>query len=210
MTRAFLQRARRIFSLRQGKLGKRLTERNAMAYFWYFLFYSFFGYLLEKLFARVTQSERQVRKCFLLLPLCPVYGLAMTALLLIGAERIDNIWALMVIGTAVTTAVEYAVHWGYETLFGVYFWDYTPTKMDVNGRICIPFSIAWGLLSAAAVRLVQPELTALAANLSDEWAGAALFLLTFDSIITARVLLVYHDTELLSFPALRRRKTAEP
>ena len=75
-----------------------------MAYFWYFLFYSFFGYLLEKLFARVTQSERQVRKCFLLLPLCPVYGLAMTALLLIGAERIDNIWALMVIGAAVTTA----------------------------------------------------------------------------------------------------------
>ena len=144
-----------------------------MAYFWYFLFYSFFGYLLEKLFARVTQSERQVRKCFLLLPLCPVYGLAMTALLLIGAERIDNIWALMVIGAAVTTAVEYAVHWGYETLFGVYFWDYTPTKMDVNGRICIPFSVALGLLSAAAVRLVQPELTALAANLSDEWAGAA-------------------------------------
>ena len=110
----------------------------------------------------------------------------------------------------VTTAVEYAVHWSYETLFGVQFWDYTPTKMDVNGRICIPFSVAWGLLSAAAVRLVQPELTALAANLSDEWAGAALFLLTFDSIITARVLLVYHDTELLSFPALRRRKTAEP
>ena len=109
-----------------------------------------------------------------------------------------------------TTAVEYAVHWGYETLFGVCFWDYTPTKMDVNGRICIPFSIAWGLLSAAAVRLVQPELTALAANLSDDWAGAALFLLTFDAIITARVLLVYHDTELLSLPALRRRKTAEP
>lgn len=210
MIRAFLQRARRIFSLRQGKLGKRPTERNAMVYFWYFLFYSFFGYLLEKLFARVTQSERQVRKCFLLLPLCPVYGLAMTALLLTGAERIDNIWALMVIGAAVTTAVEYAVHWGYETLFGVYFWDYTPTKMDVNGRICIPFSIAWGLLSAAAVRLVQPELTALAANLSDGWAGAALFLLTFDAIITARVLLVYHDTELLSLPALRRRKTAEP
>lgn len=180
-----------------------------MAYFWYFLFYSFLGYLLEKIFAYVTKSERQVRKCFLILPLCPVYGLAMTALLLVGTERIDNILALMVIGATVTTAVEYAVHWGYETLFDVQFWDYTPTKMDFNGRVCLPFSAAWGVLSAVAVRLVQPELHALASNLSDEWAGAAMFLLTFDAIITARVLLVYHDTELLSLRALRRRKTAE-
>lgn len=180
-----------------------------MAYFWYFLFYSFFGYLLEKLFAYVTESERQVRKCFLILPLCPVYGLAMTALLLVGAERIDNVLALMVIGAAVTTSVEYAVHWGYETFFGVQFWDYTPTKMDINGRICLPFSAAWGVLSAAAVRLVQPELRTVAATLGVEWAGAAMFLLTFDAIITARVLLVYHDTELLSLRALRRRRTAE-
>ena len=47
----------------------------------YFLFYSFAGYVLEKLFARAIHSDRQVRKCFLLLPLCPVYGLAMTAVL---------------------------------------------------------------------------------------------------------------------------------
>ena len=179
-----------------------------MAYFWYFLFYSFLGYLLEKLFARATHSPRQVRKCFLLLPLCPVYGLALCALLLTGAERVGNPIALMLRGAAVTTAVEYAVHWGYEKAFGVQFWDYTAAKCNVNGRICLPFSLAWGVLSAAAVRLVQPSLRTLASALPDAWALAALLLLAFDAALTARVLLTYHDTELLSLRALRRRRRA--
>lgn len=180
-----------------------------MAYFWYFIFYSFLGYLLEKLFARMTRSPRQVRKCFLLLPLCPVYGLALCALLLTGAERIESLAALLLRGAAVTTAVEYAVHWGYETLLGVQFWDYTAAKWNVNGRVCLAFSLAWGVLSAAAVRFVQPMLHEVAAVLPDAWAGAALLLLAFDAALTARVLRTYHDTELLSLRALRRRRQIE-
>ena len=43
-------------------------------WFWYFLVYSFLGFCLEVLFARVTGAEKRDRKCFLLAPLCPVYG----------------------------------------------------------------------------------------------------------------------------------------
>ena len=179
-----------------------------MAYFWYFFFYSFFGYLLEKLFARATHAPRQVRKCFLLLPLCPVYGLALCALLLTGAERVESLAVLLLRGAAVTTAVEYAVHWGYETLLGVQFWDYTRTRLNVNGRVCLPFSLAWGVLSAVAVRFVQPTLRTLASALPDAWASAALLLLAFDAILTVRVLRAYHDTELLSLSALRRHRRA--
>ena len=46
-------------------------------WFLYFVFYSLGGYGLEKAFARATRAPKQVRKCFLLLPLCPVYGLAL-------------------------------------------------------------------------------------------------------------------------------------
>ena len=49
--------------------------------FWLFLLYSFGGYLLEKLYAWARRSSHRVRKCFLLLPLCPVYGLALLAVL---------------------------------------------------------------------------------------------------------------------------------
>ena len=42
--------------------------------FWYFIAYSFIGYCLEKIYAAAIHAPRQTRKCFLLLPLCPVYG----------------------------------------------------------------------------------------------------------------------------------------
>ena len=58
-----------------------------MYWLWLFCLYSFLGYLLEKIFAAVTGSRHQVRKCFLLLPLCPVYGLGMAAVL-----ALPHIW----------------------------------------------------------------------------------------------------------------------
>ncbi|MGN1247661.1 MAG: DUF4270 family protein [Paludibacteraceae bacterium] len=69
-------------------------------WFWYFLFYSFFGYCLEKLFAWAVHAERQVRKCFLLLPVCPVYGLAMCALLALSPAGI-RFWPLAVLGSII-------------------------------------------------------------------------------------------------------------
>ena len=45
-----------------------------MEWFWYFLFYSFLGFLLEVGYAWWTGGSLD-RKCLLLLPLCPVYGL---------------------------------------------------------------------------------------------------------------------------------------
>ena len=131
-----------------------------MAYFWYFLGYGFLGYLLEKLFAALTHAEHRVRKGFLLAPVCPVYGLAMCAVLALGADRIGPLWELALLCSITATTAEYAVHLFCDAVLGVRFWDYSATKTDVNGRICLPFSLAWGVLGALAVRLVQPALAA--------------------------------------------------
>ena len=135
-----------------------------MAYFWYFLGYGFLGYLLEKLFAALTHAEHRVRKGFLLAPVCPVYGLAMCAVLALGADRIGPLWELALLCSITATTAEYAVHLFCDAVLGVRFWDYSATKTDVNGRICLPFSLAWGVLGALAVRLVQPALAALIAR----------------------------------------------
>lgn len=114
-----------------------------MQWFWFFFFYSLGGYGLEKAYAFITRPRHRVRKCFLLLPLCPVYGLAMTAVLrLAGGE--ESFWRLALYGGILCTAVEYAVHFLYEKCLGVLFWDYSGTHLDLNRRICFPFSVAWG------------------------------------------------------------------
>ena len=97
-----------------------------------------------------------------------------------------------------STSVVYAVHWAYEKLFAVRFWDYSATKCDVNGRICLPFSLCWGVLTLLAVRYVQPVLADFAAQLSEEAALPAVFFTMFDGVLSARVLLLTHDIDALT------------
>ena len=169
-----------------------------MAYwFWVFLFFSFLGYLLEKIFAKLTRAEKQNRKGFLLLPLCPVYGLGMLALMLLPGRLVPNTLWLIFWGAVVTTAVEFTVHWVYEKIFSVSFWDYSATKMDVDGRICLPFSLAWGVLSALALRVILPAWEGLYAFIP-AWLTAALMLVfLLDCVGSAHLLWQHHDTERL-------------
>lgn len=189
-----------------GKLSPRKGDEPPMAYwFWMLLFYSFFGYLLERMFAKVTLADKQVRKCFLLLPLCPVYGLAMALHLVLLPQDLPGFWRLALRGALVTTAVEYLVHLFYDRVLGVRFWDYTGTWGQLRGRICLPFSAVWGLLSALAVLGVQPELNRLAALLPAELAYSLLLVLAADAVLSWQLLRRYGDTELLSWRAVAAR-----
>ena len=80
-----------------------------MDLFWYFLMYSFLGFWLEVAFARATRSPKRDRKCFLLLPMCPVYGLG--ALGVLAAGQVLGRWPLLLalVGGGVATAAEYLV-----------------------------------------------------------------------------------------------------
>ena len=180
-----------------------------MVWFWLFIFYSFGGYLLEKAFAAATASPQQVRKCFLLLPLCPVYGLGMLAVLSLPPQLTDSVWELGFYGALVVTAVEFAVHWLYDTLLGVRFWDYSPIKAGVAGRICLPFSAVWGVLVVLTVRLIHPWLLPAAAAVPPLITYAALLLLTADSVLSAQVLRRSGDVSLMRLGNLMQKLKAE-
>lgn len=161
---------------------------------WFFWIYSFGGYLVERTFAAATRAERRERKCFLLLPLCPVYGLGMLAALALPAAWQHSLW-LIPAAAAAATAVEYAVHWAYETFLGVAFWDYSQVPGNLGGRVCLPFTLAWGVLAALTVWYVHPLVSALAAAVP-AW-GTFVFLLLFsaDAVCSARFLQVTHNVE---------------
>jgi len=175
-----------------------------MAWMWLFVFYSFGGYLLEKWFAAATDSRSRVRKCMVLLPLCPVYGLGMLAVLALPAAVHSRWWLAAVLGGAAATAVEYGVHWGYERLLGVRFWDYSAVKGNLKGRVCLPFGVIWGALTAAAVRFLQPVLLQAAEAIAPQVSYMMLLLLTADSVLSAHVLRQSGDIDLMSLPRLKR------
>ena len=60
------------------------------AWFWYFVLYSFLGFLVEVVFARITHNPKRDRKCLYFLPLCPVYGLGVLLMLALPAARFQT------------------------------------------------------------------------------------------------------------------------
>ncbi|MDO4810508.1 MAG: putative ABC transporter permease [Eubacteriales bacterium] len=175
-----------------------------MYWFWIFMLYSFVGYVIEKLFAVARNADHRVRKCFLLLPLCPVYGLSLIAVLHLPTELRDTPLRLIFYGGLTATVVEYAVHLFYDKVLGVMFWDYSSTKMDLNRRVCVPFSVAWGLLVWIALRYVQPWFDALIRQISPTVTFAAVLLLVADSFYSVRLLYLRHDIDLLGIRNLVR------
>jgi len=171
--------------------------------FWLFLIYSFLGYLLEKIFAVLTHAKKTVRKCFFLLPLCPVYGLGVLAVLALPPILTDHWIKLALWGSLAATAVEYAVHWWYEAVFEVKFWDYADVTGNLQGRVCLPFSIAWGVLLAAFLPWLQPWLAELTVGIPAVWTLAAWLLFVIDVMLSMRILWRYGDTEMLSARNLR-------
>ena len=157
---------------------------------WYFWIYSFLGWLVELAFAAASRSEEKRRRCLLLLPLCPVYGLGMLAAL--ALPPMGGL-GLAVFGGLAATAAEYAYHWAGERFLGVRFWDYSGVPGNLRGRVCLPFSLAWGLLVWAAVRFVQPAVEALAAEIPARLTYVFLLVFTADLVCSLRFLHVTGD-----------------
>lgn len=156
--------------------------------FWYFLIYSFFGFLLELLFARLSLSEKRDRKCHLLLPVCPVYGLGALAILALPIPVKENSLLLYLLGGACATTTEWLVAVAYEKAAHTAFWNYSKLPLNLSGRVCVWFSLFWGLLALPLVYRVHPLIMTAVQRIP---AGLTLPVFTFylaDALVSLQIL----------------------
>ena len=118
-----------------------------MTYFLAFFIFSFFGWVLEIIFAFLRTKEIQNRKTMKFLPLCPVYGIAATMLLFISKLIPKNIILYFIIGVLICSFVEYFFNEFFKISFKIKLWDYSTSKYNLNGNITLNFSLIWGLFS---------------------------------------------------------------
>ena len=176
-----------------------LTGRNGgifLVWFWTFVCYSFAGFLLEVAFAAAV-GGRPDRKGLLVLPLCPVYGLGACLILLLPRWVAVRPWALFLAGGLAATAAEYIDALYHEKVLGVTFWDYRGLPGNIAGRVCLPFSLAWGILSLGLVWWVHPRLLPWLERIPGPVSAAALLTLAADGWVTAVLLRRCGDTRCL-------------
>lgn len=110
-------------------------------------------------------------------------------------------WERALCAGLAATAVEYAVHWAYERVFAVRFWDYRTAGLDFHGRVCLPFSVAWAFLALTALTWIHPPLCRLLSRVGDGATNVLLLALAADALSTSRVLLTLHDIDALTVRA---------
>lgn len=162
-------------------------------WFWSFMVYSFAGFLLEVAFARLT-GGRADRKGLLVLPMCPVYGVGACLILALPRWVDERPWALFLLGSLAATAAEYLAALWHEKALGVSFWSYDGLPGNLRGRVCLPFSLAWGALSLGLVYRVHPALTPWLARIPAPVSWLALVTVLTDGLLTAVLLRKTGDT----------------
>ncbi len=81
------------------------------------------------------------------LPLCPVYGIGATLLILIKPILNNNILLYFIAGVIICSAVEYLFNDFFKNAYKLKFWDYSDTKFNISGNVCLSFSVIWGLIA---------------------------------------------------------------
>lgn len=127
--------------------------------FWYFVLFSIIGLIIETLYGFITTGILESRKGLIWGPFCPVYGVGATFLIVL-LNQVDqkSYFKLFFYGILIGSVVEYLLSYGLEAVFGTRFWDYAYTNNDINGRICITYSLFWGILAVLLMKAIKPTL----------------------------------------------------
>lgn len=124
----------------------------------YFIIYSVVGYIIETIFGIITKGVWESRQSFLYGPFCAIYGLGAAIMIIFLHKYSKNYTRLFIGGFIVGSIVEYLVSWIGEMLLGVKWWDYSDMPLNINGRICVYFSIFWGFLALYLIASFNPRI----------------------------------------------------
>jgi len=126
---------------------------------WLFLICSFLGVLTEGIFCLAVEGVLEARLGLLYLPLRPMYGVGgVTCALLLDRFLTQPIW-IFLFGMLICTVVEYVAGLAMEKAFGTVSWDYSDKPLNLHGRICLQYSVCWGLLALLVVYVVRAVVT---------------------------------------------------
>lgn len=123
---------------------------------WYLIIFSIFGLLIETVFCYITTGVLESRKGLIWGPFCPVYGVGATILIIVLARYNKNPIQLFIVGSVMGNIIEYSLSYILEAIYGARFWDYSYLNWNLNGRICITYSIFWGILAVILIKTIKP------------------------------------------------------
>ena len=117
---------------------------NLYEVLWIFAIYAFVGWCTEVAYAGLN-SGVFVNRGFLNGPYCPIYGIGVLIVVAVLTPLKGNMLILFLGSVLLTTVLEYLTGLILEKVFGNKWWDYSDIPFNIQGYVCLKFSILWGL-----------------------------------------------------------------
>jgi uncharacterized membrane protein len=159
-------------------------------YFLYFSFTAFIGWILESTYRSITEKHF-ANAGFLSGPFVPIYGFGALIIALIG-QFLANLppvlfWSALILSP---TVLEYLAAVILEGYFGLTLWDYKHEFLNLQGRICLKFSVFWAILVLFAHQILEPwafaRIAALGPYMAHFLSGALMMYFIIDTIQSVR------------------------
>lgn len=149
----------------------------------FFVIYSFLGWILENSHSYFMRREF-FKPNFLIGPFKPMYGFA--PLLLVYLIPVNVHWTLLILLCFfIPTLVEYITGLWLERIFSQKWWDYSGHKYQIQGHICLSYSLCWVFLSYVGVKYIHPNIETIYKTTESFW------LFVWPAIVTYFVVELY-------------------
>lgn len=149
---------------------------------YFFIIGAFAGWLLECVFKFITKNYIRTPG-ILNTPFCILYGVGTVALSMVINKVSKNIWMLFILSMIILTIMEYITFVLLKKIYNVQLWDYSDMTFSINEKVCLEFSIVWGVLGALYIKYLLPILT-------NFYAVAQSSALTFSLILLMGIILI--------------------
>lgn len=149
----------------------------------YFIIYSVIGYVVETLYGIATKGVWESRQSFLYGPFCGIYGVGAVIMIIFLQFFSKTHNRLFFGGFVIGSITEYIISFLAETFLHVKWWDYSHMPLNINGRICVFFSLFWGFLAMYLMGWLNPKIDKIMDYIKSKISVKQLRILTISAFI---------------------------
>ena len=122
-------------------------------YFFVFIIMSICGWIMELIYSSITLHRLNIPG-FLYGPWCPIYGTGAVIIMAFCDDK--NIFKKIGKIFVLTTILEYIVSVLLELIVGIKWWNYSNEFLNINGRVCLLYSVYWTVIGLIILKSIKP------------------------------------------------------
>lgn len=129
---------------------------NICLYFFMFYCYSISGWIIECLARSIELKKFVHNRGFFIGPYCPIYGFGAAYMYFFLNRYYNDPIVLFVMAVVGMSTIEYVTSFLMEKIFKARWWDYSHIKFNIEGRICLIYSVLFGILGVLFIYIINP------------------------------------------------------